>query len=82
MSTKTLAIATVVAVTAAFVLATALVNIAPTYAKITEQTTCDGEVDEDGCPGKSAGPNGKGHDEDTENVNPQGTAPPGQNKED
>ncbi len=80
MSTKTLAIATLLAITGAVIVA--LVNIAPTYAAIDQVTRCDGEVDEDGCPGKSAGPHGKGHVETTQNENPSGHAPPGQNKED
>jgi hypothetical protein len=79
MSTRTLAIAAVVAVTAAFMLATTLVNSVPAYAKITPgQTTCDGEPGE--CPGSSSGP-GQGHDEETSpNTNPSGHAPSGQNK--
>lgn len=81
MQSKTLAIATLMAVSGALILGTTIVNIVPTYAKITERTTttCDGEPGE--CPGSSSGP-GRGHDEETEteNVNPQGTAPPGHNK--
>ena len=73
MSTRTLAIATIVAVTAAFMLVAALVNV-PAYAKITP--TCDGEPGE--CPGSSSNP-GQGH-EDTGNANPSGKLPPGQNK--
>jgi hypothetical protein len=76
-SKQTLKIAAIVGVTAAFMLATTLVNSVPAYAKITSQTTCDGEPGE--CPGSSSNP-GKGHDEETENVNPSGQAPPGQNK--
>jgi hypothetical protein len=78
MSTRISAIAAVVAVTAAFMLAATLVNSVPAYAKIKEQTTCDGEPGE--CPGSSSDP-GRGHDEDTQNVNPQDKAPPGQNKD-
>jgi hypothetical protein len=74
-SKQTLKIATIVAVTGAFMLVAGLVN-APAYAKITQ--TCD---DRDGgdCPGSSSNP-GKGHDE--ENVNSgNGNAPPGLNKD-
>jgi hypothetical protein len=77
MNTKTLAIVTIVAVTGALMLA-ALVSAIPTYAKITEKKTCDGEPGP--CPGRSSDP-GRGHVEDTENVNPTGRAPPGQNKD-
>lgn len=73
ISTKTLAIATIVGITAALVLATVSVNLAPVYAKITP--TCDGEPGD--CPGKSDNP-GQGH-EDTGNQNPSGHLPPGQN---
>ena len=73
MSSKILAIAAIMAVTAAFMLAAALVN-APPYAKITP--TCDGEPGD--CPGKSDNP-GQGH-EDTGNQNPSGKLPHGQNK--
>jgi hypothetical protein len=73
MNNKTLVIASIVAVTGAFMLA-ALVNTIPTYAKITP--TCDGEPGD--CPGKSDNP-GQGH-EDTGNQNPSGKLPPGQNK--
>jgi hypothetical protein len=77
-SKQTLKIATVVAMTGALMLVAAFVN-APAHAKITEQTTCDGEPGE--CPGHSWD-RGNGHEQDTENVNPNGTPPPGQNKED
>lgn len=77
MNHRTVAITTLVGITAALVLATALTNIVPASAKITQSTTCDGEPGE--CPGSSSDP-GRGHDEETENVNPSGKAPPGQNK--
>lgn len=70
-------LAMLVSTTVLLMLATTMTNIVPAYAKITSQTTCDGEPGE--CPGSSSGP-GRGHDEETENVNPSGTAPPGQNK--
>jgi hypothetical protein len=72
-SKQTLKIATIVAVTGAFMLVAALVNT-PAYAKITP--TCDGESGS--CPGHSSDP-GQGH-EDTGNENPSGQHPPGQNK--
>jgi len=72
-------IAAIVAVTGAFMLATALVNSVPAHAKITPgQTTCDGEPGP--CPGSSSDP-GKGHDEDTTPAtNPAGNEPGGHNK--
>jgi hypothetical protein len=75
MSSKILAIAAIMAVAGASILA--LVSV-PTYAAIEPVTRCDGEVDEDGCPGSSA-TKGQGHDETTQNENPSGKAPPGQN---
>jgi len=68
-----------VAVTAAFMLATALVNSVPANAKITPgQTTCDGEPGD--CPGRSDNP-GQGHEEDTTPAtNPAGNEPGGHNK--
>ena len=69
-----------IALVSVTLLAAAIVSTIPLQhvsAKITERTTCDGEPGE--CPGSSSGP-GRGHDEETENVNPAGTAPPGQNK--
>lgn len=55
----------------------ALVSTAPTFAKIDQVTRCDGDVGD--CPGSSSNP-GQGHDETTQNENPSGAAPPGQNK--
>ncbi len=43
MRSRLLAISTIVALTGAFVLVTTLINTVPVYAKITSQTTCDGE---------------------------------------
>lgn len=77
MNHSTTVTATILVITGALVLATALTNIVPANAKITQSTTCDGEPGE--CPGSSSDP-GRGHDEETENVNPSGKAPPGQNK--
>jgi hypothetical protein len=74
LGTKILAITTIMAMTAALVLATASANIVPSYAKITQ--TCDGEPGD--CPGRSDNP-GQGH-EDTGNQNPSGKLPHGQNK--
>jgi hypothetical protein len=74
LDTKILAITTIMAMTAALVLATASANIVPSFAKITP--TCDGSPGD--CPGKSDNP-GQGH-EDTGNQNPSGQLPPGQNK--
>jgi hypothetical protein len=48
------------------------------FAKIEEVTRCDGEVDPDGCPGRSSGP-GQGHEETTQNENPAGHTPGGLN---
>ena len=76
MRTTILGIATIVAVTGAFALLPVLMN-APAYAAIKEVTRCDGDVGD--CPGKSSNP-GQGHDETTQNENPTGKAPPGQNK--
>jgi hypothetical protein len=70
-------LAMLVSTTVLLILATTMTNTAPAFAKITSQTTCDGEPGE--CPGSSSGP-GRGHDEETENVNPTGKAPSGQNK--
>jgi hypothetical protein len=76
MNTKqTLKIATIVAITGAFMLMAALANT-PAHAKISQVTRCDGNVGS--CPGKSSDP-GQGHDETTQNENPSGHAPPGQN---
>jgi hypothetical protein len=79
MRTTILAIATIVAVTGAFMLAATLVISVPAHAKITPgQTTCDGEPGP--CPGSSSNP-GKGHDEDTTPAtNPAGNEPGGHNK--
>jgi hypothetical protein len=76
MNTK-FSIVVILAITA-FV-ATAAMSSSQAFAKIEPVTRCDGEVDPDGCPGSSSGP-GRGHDETSQNENPAGTAPPGQNK--
>jgi hypothetical protein len=70
-------IAAIVAVTGAFAILPALMN-GPAYAEIREVTRCDG--DEGDCPGKSEDSQGPGHEETTQNENPSGKAPPGQNK--
>jgi hypothetical protein len=84
MSTRTLAIAAVVAVTATFMLATTLVNDVTAYAKITEETTDTGCTNNGGnSPGgqqPSCTGGGLTQETETENVNPSGQAPPGQNK--
>jgi len=84
MSTRTLAIAAVVAVTATFMLATTLVNGVTAYAKITEETTDTGCTNNGGnSPGgqqPSCSGGGLTQETETENVNPSGQAPPGQNK--
>jgi hypothetical protein len=84
MSTRTLAIAAVVAVTATFMLATTLVNGVTAYAKITEETTDTGCTNNGGnSPGgqqPSCTGGGLTQETETENVNPSGQAPPGQNK--
>jgi hypothetical protein len=85
MSTRTLAIAAVVAVTATFMLATTLVNGVTAYAKITEETTDTGCTNNGGnSPGgqqPSCTGGGLTQETETENVNPSGQAPPGQNKD-
>jgi hypothetical protein len=88
MSNRTLAIAAVVAVTAAFMLEATLVvtNGAPAaYAKITEETTDTGCTNNGGnSPGgqqPSCTGGGLTQETETENVNPSGQAPPGQNKD-
>jgi len=77
MNTKTaIAIAALVAVLG-LVIAPSSLSVAS--AKLTPTTTCDGEVDPDGCPGES-GTKGRGHVED-EIICSEGTCPHGQNKD-
>jgi hypothetical protein len=78
MNTKTtFAIIAMVAILAAAITPTFLTQAS---AKITEETNCvrpSGNVREGPCPGGSG--DTTPIEEETENVNPQGKAPPGQN---
>jgi hypothetical protein len=82
MSSKILAIAAIMAVAGASILA--LVSTTPAFAKITQETTDTGCTNGGGnSPGgqqPSCQGEGLTQETETENVNPSGSAPPGQNK--
>ena len=66
----------IVAIVAAVGIVVSAVASNAAYAKISSVTKCDGKVGS--CPGHSSNP-GQGHTETTQNENPSGHAPPGQN---
>lgn len=84
MRTKIWAITTIVAITGALVLVTASANLAPVYAAINSVTTDTGCTNGGGnSPGgqqPTCTGGGLTQQQETENQNPAGSAPPGQNK--
>jgi hypothetical protein len=66
----------IVAIVAAVGIVVSAATSNTAYAKINSVTRCDGKLGS--CPGHSSDP-GQGHDETTQNENPSGHAPPGQN---
>jgi len=80
MNTKTTVIA-IAALVAVLGLLVAPLSLNVASARQVSTTTCD--TGDDTCPGKSAGPHGKGHELITQtcNDNNPDVCPPGQNKD-